>query len=279
MNAHAPRPLTTAEFRLFRDFMHREAGIALTDQKRALVMGRLAPRLRALSLSTYGDYFAQASGDREEAVRMIDAICTNETQFFREPRQFAFLEQTVLPLWLAQAKDGHRRKHVRVWSAACSTGEEPYSIAMTLLAGLPEWTIEIVASDLSTKVLARASAGMYPIERATQIPELLRKAYMLRGVRSQEGNMCVKDALRDVVQFQRINLNSEKWPVAGRFDLILCRNVLIYFDSAAKARVVDRLLDMLDPNGYFFLGHSESLNLHERVRSVGPTVYRLRSAR
>lgn len=276
---NAPRPLTTAEFSLFRDFMHREAGIALTDQKRALVMGRLAPRLRALSLSTYGEYFEAASGDRDEAVRMIDAICTNETHFFREPRQFAFLEQTIIPSWIAQAKEGQRRKHVRVWSAACSTGEEPYSIAMSLLAGLPDWTIEIIASDLSTKVLAKASAGLYPIERAPQIPEPLRKAFMLRGIRSQEGHMTVKDALRDVVHFQRINLNAERWPVSGRFDLVFCRNVLIYFDGPAKTRVVDRLLDVLDPNGYFFLGHSESLNLHERVRSVGPTVYRLRSAK
>ncbi len=279
MTMNAPRPLTTAEFRLFRDFMHREAGIALTDQKRALVMGRLAPRLRALSLDTYGEYFAQAAADRDETVRMIDAICTNETHFFREPKQFAFLEQTVIPSWLSQAREGLRRKHVRVWSAACSTGEEPYSIGMSLLAGLPDWSVEIIASDLSTKVLARASAAVYPIDRASQIPEPLCKAYMLRGVRSQEGQMTVKDALRDVVRFEKINLNADRWPVTGRFDLIFCRNVLIYFDAAAKSRVVDRLLDQLDPNGYFFLGHSESLNLHQRVRSVGPTVYRLKGTK
>ncbi|HEX2833350.1 MAG TPA: protein-glutamate O-methyltransferase CheR [Thermoanaerobaculia bacterium] len=276
MNTSTPRPLTTTEFRLVRDFMHREAGISLSDQKRSLVMGRLAPRLRALSLSTYGEYLEQAIADRDEAVRMIDAICTNETQFFREPKQFTFLQQQILPAWIAQANEGRRRKHVRVWSAACSTGEEPYSIAMTLLAALPDWTIEILASDLSTKVLARAEEALWPVERAQQIPEHYRRTFMLRGVRSQEGKMTAKPELREVIRFQRINLNGERWPVGGRFDLIFCRNVLIYFDSAAKNRVVQRLLDLLDPAGYFFLGHSETLNMLERVRSVGPTVYQLR---
>jgi chemotaxis protein methyltransferase CheR len=272
-----PRPLTTTEFRLVREFMHREAGISLSEQKRSLVMGRLAPRLRALSLSTYGDYLEHASSDRDEAVRMIDAICTNETQFFREPKQFTFLEHQVIPAWIAEANEGRRKKQVRVWSAACSTGEEPYSIAMTLLAGLPDWNIEIIASDLSTKVLARASDALWPIERATHIPERYRRAYMMRGVRSQEGKMTAKQELRDLIRFERINLNGDRWPVGGRFDLIFCRNVLIYFDSAAKMRVVQRLLDALDPKGFFFLGHSETLNMLDRVRSVGPTVYQLRA--
>lgn len=276
---HAPRPLTTAEFRVVRDFIHREAGISLSDQKRALVMGRLAPRLRALSLASYGDYLQHVAADRAEAVRMIDAICTNETHFFREPKQFVFLQHQVIPAWIAQAQAGQRRKHVRVWSAACSTGEEPYSIAMTLLAALPDWKIEIVASDLSTKVLARASEAVWPIERAEQIPEAYRKAFMLRGMKSQEGKMAAKDALRDVIRFERINLNGDRWPINGRFDLIFCRNVLIYFDAAAKTRVVGRLLDVLDPSGYLFLGHSETLNMLERVRSAGPTVYQSRHPR
>jgi chemotaxis protein methyltransferase CheR len=275
---NVPRPLTTTEFRQVRDFVHREAGISLSDQKQSLVMGRLAPRLRALSLHTYSEYLRHIAADRAEAVRMIDAICTNETHFFREPKQFVFLEQQVIPAWIAQAQAGRRRKHVRIWSAACSTGEEPYSIAMTLLAHLPDWKIEIVASDLSTKVLARAAGATWPIERAAEIPEPYRKAYMLRGVRSEEGKMAAKEQLRDVIRFERVNLNGERWPVAGRFDLIFCRNVLIYFDAAAKTRVVERLLDVLDPNGYFFLGHSETLNMLERVRSVGPTVYQLRNA-
>jgi chemotaxis protein methyltransferase CheR len=271
-----PAPLTTTEFRVVREFVHREAGISLSDQKRALVMGRLAPRLRALSLGSYGDYLEHVARDSAEAVRMIDAICTNETQFFREPKQFVYLQQQVIPMWIAEAQAGRRPKQVRVWSAACSTGEEPFSIGMTLLAALPGWKIEIVASDLSTKVLARASDALWPVERAAHIPEPYRKAYMLRGIRSQEGTMTAKDELRDVIQFERINLNATRWPIGGRFDLIFCRNVLIYFDAAAKKRVVERLLDLLDPSGYLFLGHSETLNMLERVRSVGPTVYQLR---
>src|SRR6185295_12725948 len=157
---HLPRTISTTEFRLFRDFVQREAGIALSDQKRALLIGRLAPRLRALSLTSFTAYFDRVAADSIEAVRMIDAICTNETHFFREPRQFTFLEDQIIPEWRAAAQEGRRRKQVRVWSAACSTGEEPYSIAMSLLAHLPDWTIEIVASDLSTKVLARAAEGL-----------------------------------------------------------------------------------------------------------------------
>ncbi|HET7434336.1 MAG TPA: protein-glutamate O-methyltransferase CheR [Thermoanaerobaculia bacterium] len=273
------RPLTTAEFRFVRDFMHREAGISLSEQKRSLVMGRLAPRLRALSLSSFTEYLDHAARDREEAVRLIDAICTNETHFFREPKQFEFLQQRVLPQWLAEAAEGRRKKQVRVWSAACSSGEEPFSIAMVLHSALPDWHIEILASDLSTKVLDRASEALWPIERAAEIPEHYRKAYMLRGVRSQEGKMTAKPELRERIHFQRINLNGERWPVGGRFDLIFCRNVLIYFDAAGKQRVVQRLLDVLDPAGYFFLGHSETLNTLERVRSVGPTVYQFRTAK
>ena len=206
-------------------------------------------------------------------VRMIDSICTNETQFFREPKQFAFLESVVLPRWRASGK-----KHIRIWSAGCSTGEEPYSIAMTVAAGLPESSIEILASDLSTKVVDRAAAGIFPIERADQIPAHYRKAFMLRGSGAQEGKMAVRPELASLIRFARINLSHESYPVAGRFDLIFCRNVLIYFDGPSKRRVIDRLLDRLEPNGYFFLGHSESLSNFDRVRSVGPTVYALQDA-
>jgi chemotaxis protein methyltransferase CheR len=268
--------ISTKEFRLFQALVHREAGISLSDQKRALLIGRLAPRMRALSLATFGQYHDRVVSDREELLRMIDAVCTNETQFFREPKQFEFLEQTVLPQWRAEAEAGTRRRQVRVWSAACSTGEEPYSIAMTLTAHLPGWSIEILASDLSQKVLSRAAAGTWPIERAAQIPESYRKAYMLRGSGPQEGRMAAKPELASLIRFARVNLNNEPYPVTGRFDLIFCRNVLIYFDAPSKRRVIERLLDRLEPNGLFFLGHSESLNFYERVKVAGPTVYSLR---
>src|ERR1043166_8662997 len=144
-------PLTTRDFRRFQALVQSEAGIFLSDQKRALLVGRLSPRLRALELPTFAAYYERVWSDREELVRMIDAICTNETHFFREPKQFAFLEQQALPAWRAAADAGDRPKRIRVWSAGCSTGEEPFSIAMSLSWHLPDWSVEIVASDLRSE--------------------------------------------------------------------------------------------------------------------------------
>ena len=271
--------ITTRDFRRFQALVQGEAGIYLSDQKRALLVGRLAPRLRALELPSFAAYYERVWSDREELVRMIDALCTNETHFFREPKQFAFLEQQVLPAWHAAADAGERAKRVRVWSAGCSTGEEPYSIAMSLAWHLPGWSVEILASDLSTKVLDRAAAGIWPMERAEEIPPHYRKTFMLRGRGAQEGKMAARPELSATIRFARINLNAESYPAAaGRFDLIFCRNVLIYFDALSKRRVIDRLLDRLDPAGFFFLGHSESLNHVERVRAAGPTVYTLKES-
>jgi chemotaxis protein methyltransferase CheR len=270
--------LTAQEFRLFQTLVHREAGIFLSEQKRALLFGRLAPRIRSLALPSFKAYYDHVVADRDALTHMLDAICTNETSFFREPKQFAFLEGSLLPSWRLAAERGERRKQVRVWSAGCSTGEEPYSIAMSLSAALPEWSIEIVASDLSTKVLQRAAAGIWPIERAEQIPIHHRKAFMLRGSGEQEGRMAARPELTSLIRFARINLNGDSWPLAGRFDLIFCRNVLIYFDAPSKRRIIDRLLDRLQPSGLLFLGHSESLGTFERVRVAGPTVYTLRES-
>ena len=268
--------MSTKDFRLFQSLVHREAGISLSDQKRALLVGRLAPRLRALSIPSFSAYFDRVTTDREELVRMIDSVCTNETHFFREPKQFAFLENEVVPRWRTEAEHGERRREVRVWSAGCSTGEEPYSIAMSLLSHLPDWSIDITATDLSTKVLQRAANGVWPMERAAEIPVHYRKAFMLRGSGPQEGNMAARPELRALVRFLRVNLHHDSYPVAGRFDLVFCRNVLIYFDAPTKRRIIDRLLDRLDSRGLLFLGHSESLNSFDRVRAAGPTVYALK---
>jgi len=265
------KPLSTKEFRLFQTLVQREAGIFLSDQKRTLLVGRLAPRMRTLDVPTFGSYYERVRDDREELVRMIDSICTNETQFFREPKQFAFLEQQLLPAW--RERGGPKR--VRVWSAACSTGEEPYSIAMTLAWHLPGWSIEILASDLSTKALERAAAGIWPIERAEQIPHHYRKTFLLRGHGAQAAKMAARPEIASLIHFERINLHHDAWPT-GRFDLIFCRNVLIYFDAESKKRVINRLVDRLDPAGYLFLGHSESLSGLDRVRNAGPTVYALK---
>ena len=243
--------------------------------------GRLGRRIRDLGLRSFGAYYRLASQDEAEKAVLIDRISTNETHFFREPKQFEYLQHTVVPRWLRDASAGRRRRHVRIWSAACSSGEEPYSLAMTLFdafANHAGFTFEIRASDISTRVLEQAAAGLYPIDKAHEIPEPYLRRFMLRGTRSQEGQTTVKPLLKSVVSFSRVNLNAPSWPVSGPFDLIFCRNVLIYFDAPMKQRVVHRLLGLLAPGGLLFLGHAESLaGLTDRVVSVGPTVYAPRS--
>jgi chemotaxis protein methyltransferase CheR len=275
----AVRPLTAGEFRRFRDLIYREAGIHLADCKEALLVGRLGRRIRELGLPSFSAYYDRVGdgGDVAERIRMLDAICTHETHFFREPRHFEHLEHTVFPRWKADADAGRRTRRVRVWSAACSSGEEPFTLAMLLMEHLPAregWEVEVLATDLSTRVLERARAGLWPIARAAEIPQRLLKKYMLRGTRSQEGLMAASSELRACVRFGRVNLNDATYPVAGRFDLVFCRNVLIYFDAASRQGVVERLLDHVVPGGLFFLGHAETLNsVTARARVVIPTVY------
>jgi chemotaxis protein methyltransferase CheR len=252
-------------------------GINLSDAKKPLVAGRLARRIRDLGLASFGAYYRLASQDEEERRALIDRISTNETHFFREPKQFEYLEKAVIPGWILDGTSSARSRYFRIWSAACSSGEEPYSLAMTLknaFAGREGFGFEIHASDISTRVLDRARAGLYPIEKAHEIPEPFLRRFMLKGTRSQEGMMCVRPELRSVVSFSRVNLNAPSWPVPRPFDLIFCRNVLIYFDLAMKQRVIHRMLDLLAPGGRLFLGHAESLaGITDRACAVGPTVY------
>ena len=265
-------------FAQFRVLIHREAGIALNDGKKSLLISRVAGRLRELGVASFAEYFklVEDPASTDERGRLLDRICTNETHFFRDPRQFLFLNDDLFPRLEAQAARTGRRR-VRAWSAACSTGEEPYSIAMAMLHHFPPssgWQVEIVASDLSNKVLAAARAGLWPIEKSGDIPLHYRKAFMLRGTGSQAGKMKVGPELRDVVSFTRLNLNEPVYPVTGEFDLIFCRNVLIYFDRDSKAKVVDRLLSHLAPDGCLFLGYAETTTtLTDRLVSVGPNVY------
>lgn len=278
------RPISDREFALFQSLIHRETGIYLSPVKKGLLMGRLTRRLRDLGLDSFSAYYRRVTeGGEEERTCLFDAVCTNETHFFREPKQFQFLQERILPEWAAQAATGARPKTIRAWSAACSTGEEPYSLAMVLLEYFPPasgWSIDILATDLSTRALARARTAVWPVEKAKEIPPRYLKRFMLKGFRTEEGRMKAGPEIASVIRFQRFNLNDAAYPMPGVFDLIFCRNVLIYFDAESKARVVDRLLDRLSPNGYFFLGHAESIHgLSDRARTLGPTIYRLRSER
>lgn len=273
------REPTDAEFGQFAEFVHHASGIALNDSKRALVSRRLNARLRQLGFSTLGEYVELLRADQggAETVVMLDLIATNETHFFRERPHFEFLETRVFPRWIAEANAGRRTKLIRVWSAACSTGQEPYSLAMQLSTFLPAedgWQFDIHATDISTHVLEIARGGEWNIDKATEIPEQYLRRFMLRGTGSAIGRMRIARDLRESVRFSRLNLSDPHYAVPGAFDLIFCRNVLIYFSAEGRAEVIERLTDRLAPDGLLFVGHAESLHAHrERLRPVLPTVY------
>jgi chemotaxis protein methyltransferase CheR len=265
--------ISEREFAQFQTFIFDAAGITLSNTKKALVSGRLAKRLKHHSLDSYGDYFRLISSGKAPAeVQMaIDLLTTNETYFFREPQHFEFMKAEL-------AKDVQYAKPVRVWSAAASSGEEPYSIAMLLeeclgALGRP-W--EIVASDISMRVLERAATGHYSTMRTGGIPPQYLRKYCLKGAGEQTGTILVDRKLRQRVQFRQINLNSAL-PQLGTFDFIFLRNVLLYFNLQTKRQVVERVLSMLRPGGWLFISHTETLHdISNAVTAVRPATYRKR---
>ena len=261
--------ISDAEFARFRGFIYDMAGITLSESKKALVSGRLLKRLNQLNCRNYGEYFELLArhNNTQEVQLAVDLLTTNETFFFREKSHFDFLQ--------AQAEIAARkRKPMRVWSAACASGEEAYSIAMTLAdpqAGLP-WSV--LASDISARMLARARSGHYPESRATHTPPHYRKLYCLRGTGAQSGTLLVDRALRERVQFHQINLDRPLPGGLGEFDMIFLRNVMIYFSVETKRAVVARLLMQLKRGGHLLVGHSETLNdISTDVVAVSPSIY------
>jgi chemotaxis protein methyltransferase CheR len=273
--------ITEQQFSRFQKLIYSAAGIHLAPHKKALLEARLSKHVRALGLDSFDAYYRHiVDTDRsDELVQLLDRVSTNETHFFREPRQLEFLEKRVFTQWRAMADGAAKPRQIRLWSAGCSSGEEPYSIAMLLLDHFPPnsgWRLEILATDLSTRILERAQSALWSVAKAREIPEKYLKAYMLRGTGAQQGKMKAGAEIRSLICFQRLNLNDERYPTGGRFDAIFCRNVLIYFDTNSRIRVIDRLIDRLAPGGYLFVGHAESLTgITNRVRHVMPTVYRL----
>jgi chemotaxis protein methyltransferase CheR len=266
-------------FEKFQKLIYSETGIWLGSSKTALLCGRLFRRLRELEISSLERYYECVSrpDQHEERARMIDAITTNETRFFREPRQFEFLVQRVFPGWQADAKHGLRSRRGRIWSAGCSSGEEPYSVAMLLAKYLPAqdgWDTRVLATDISNRVLEKARKGIYPIARSTELPNDLRHSFMLRGTAERQGEMKVRVEIQGMVDFRRLNLDREADLVEGPFDAIFCRNVLIYFAVASKRRVVANLVRHLTPNGLLFVGHAENLtSVSSQLRSLEPSIY------
>jgi chemotaxis protein methyltransferase CheR len=271
--------VSPALFQKFQKLIYAETGIWLGSSKTALLCGRLFRRLRELNLTSLKVYYERVSqpDQEEERARMIDAITTNETRFFREPRQFDFLSRIVFPRWRAEAERGARPKRVRIWSAGCSSGEEPYTLAMLLARDLPMesgWNARVLATDISNRVLEKARKGIYPITRSEELPKDLRRAYMLRGDADRLGEMKVRVETQQMIDFQRLNLYDDSAFIEGPFDAIFCRNVLIYFDAASKQRVVANLLRHLIINGLLFVGHAENLNsITNQLRSLEPTIY------
>lgn len=261
--------LNDDEFRQFSELIYRIAGISMSPAKKPLISGRLVKRLRQHGLSRYEDYFRLITSPqgKEELQEAVDALTTNETHFFREPKHFDFLRRQVVP-----ARQPGRG--LRIWSAACSSGEEPYSTAMVLdeLLGKEPW--EVVASDISTRVLARARAGLFPMDRMPEIPKAYLQRYCLRGIGEYDGTLLIESFLRQRVRFIAHNLMQPP-PQLEPFDVIFLRNVMIYFDLETKRQVVGRLLPLLRPGGHFLIGHSESLNgVTDGLQSIAPAIYR-----
>lgn len=267
--------LTEAQFRKIATLVKSRAGINLHDGKHELVKSRLTKRLRQLGLDSFDQYIERVSTDRTgaELTTMLDILSTNLTHFFRESQHFDFLKQTAVPQIMDRCRATHR---IRIWSAGCSSGEEPYTLAIVLSEAVPiesGWDVRILATDLSTQVLAIAREGVYTAQRLKGTPpEAIARCFTLVETKP-ERTYRVKQPLRQMVHFARLNL-MEAWPMQGPFDVIFCRNVMIYFDKPTQEQLVRRYFDVLAPQGYLFIGHSESLTgVQHDFDYVQPTVY------
>ncbi|WP_172889806.1 protein-glutamate O-methyltransferase CheR [Bradyrhizobium sp. ORS 285] len=264
--------LQDRDFRTLSKLVMDTAGIVLSERKRAFIHGRLSRRLRALGLNNFSQYckLLETSDGDSELRNFINAVTTNHTSFFRESHHLDHLARVILPELMTANSDTRR---IRIWSAGCSSGEEPYSIAMAIhnsgksLAG---WDVKILATDLDTNVIAHAARGIYDAERAEGIPAAMKN----RFTTVQDGNVVMNDELCDLITFAHLNL-LERWPMSGPFDVIFCRNVVIYFDKPTQTRLFNRYADITKPDGWLIVGHSENLlGITDRFELVGRTIYR-----
>ena len=267
-------------FARFSAFVQTELGIKMPEVKKTMLQSRLLKRLRAVGKTTfeeYYDYVFSSQGMNRELVDLIDVITTNKTDFFREPKHFDYLAQTALPQLIRVCGTGIRRK-VRVWSAGCSTGEEPYTLAMVLsdfTCVCREFQFSILATDISTRVLETAKTAIYEHESAEPIPMALRKRYLMQSKDKNKKMVRIIPELRSLVQFQRLNFMDDDFCMREAMDIIFCRNVIIYFDRPTQEKVLNRLCRYLNPGGFMFMGHSETLNgLRVPLVQAASTVYR-----
>ena len=265
---------TDRDFKDIANLVYNACGIVLGDHKREMVYSRLARRIRALKLNDFKAYLAYLDTHKDQEFdAFINAITTNLTSFFREVHHFEFIKSELIPNLIKANKD---TKRIRIWSAGCSTGEEPYSLAMTLNNAFPSnWDVKILATDLDSNVLEKAQKGVYTAANVNGLDATHLKRWFLK---SKDGeHYKVKDKLRERISFKRLNLLQD-WPMKGPFDLILCRNVVIYFDKETKDHLFKRYANILSDHGYLFLGHSESMGKeHSNYKNLGKTMYQLRA--
>ncbi len=271
-------PFTEKNFNFLRKISNARTGIVVTDEKMDMFYSRLSRRVRALGLSSFDEYCALIKRDNsgKEVLELVNSITTNLTAFFRENHHFDFLQGTAIPE--AMQRNAQSRT-IRIWSAGCSTGEEPYSIAMTLGETLPNssgWNAQILATDIDSNVLTKAASGIYALDRLKGMQKPRLKRWFMKGKGDSSGFARVKPEARNNISFGQLNL-MEDWRHAELHDIIFCRNVIIYFDKASKTTLIDRYADALVDGGYLFIGHSESLyKITDRFDLIGNTIYRKR---
>lgn len=265
---------TSKDFDRLRGLVRRHTGISLCELKQDMVYRRLSPRLKELGLTSFAEYCQRLSWGSGEIEQFTNAITTNLTSFFREPHHFEYLANTALPELIAQKA---RLRRLRIWSAGCSSGEEAYSLAMVVRESLPdsaEWDVRILATDIDSNMLTKAKRGIYSQERVQDLSEERLKRFLLKGRGSRRGMVRVVPHLRSLVHFKRLNLVDE-WPMRGPFDIIFCRNVVIYFDKETKCATFERFAELMGNGNHLFVGHSENLfRLSDRFHLVHKTIYR-----
>jgi chemotaxis protein methyltransferase CheR len=262
---------TQKDFRFIRELVAEQTGIALSEAKSHMVYSRLARRLRSLNIPTFARYCEYLKNDSSgELIHFVNALTTNLTAFFREMHHFEFLAKTVLPEIFSTKPE----KRLRIWSAGCSTGEEPYSIAMVLRENLPrncDWDVKILATDLDSNVVAKASAGIYEQSRVSGVSVQRMQRFFQKN--RQSNQVKVKQEVRELITFKQLNLMHE-WPMKGPFDFIFCRNVVIYFNKETQKKLFKRFADLSVDKGYLFIGHSESLfKVSTQYKLIGNTIY------
>jgi chemotaxis protein methyltransferase CheR len=261
------------DFHFIRDLISDRTGIVLADHKADMVYGRLSRRLRELNLNTFNEYLSSIKHDETELINFINALTTNLTAFFREKHHFDFMKSKLLPELIKKKTN----KRLRIWSAGCSSGEEPYTIAMTVRELLPNtrgWDVKILATDLDSNMVRKAQQGIYTADRVNGLSKEQLRKWVGKASAEQSSMVEMSDDLRKMITFKQLNLMHE-WPMKGPFDIIFCRNVLIYFNKETQAMLFDRYADMLADDGHLFIGHSESMyKICDRFDLLGQTIYK-----